>query len=251
MDIVELLHELRTNVLRDVADLDVDAETPEGQAALNEVYLWTDETLISYINDAYRTFARRTLCLKDKNTAEICEVTLISGQAEYALDARILAVYSVTDEDDQRSLQRLGHSPLTGANADIAYRATHNITQAGQPSDFTTDESVRTLRLYPEPDDSQAGKVYRLRVARLPLVPLALPAGAEDPLVPEIPEQYHMDMLEWAAWRALRNHDTDAENMNKASAHKKRFNEAIEEATAEHKLANYAPPQFKFNANYG
>jgi hypothetical protein len=40
-------------------------------------------------------------------------------------------------------------------------------------------------------------------------------------------------MLEWAAYRALRNWDVDAEDRKKADDHKKRFEEAIKECWRE------------------
>ncbi len=46
---------------------------------------------------------------------------------------------------------------------------------------------------------------------------------------PEIPEDYHLDLPEWGAWRALRNWDIDGEDRAKAEAHQKRFNDAIME----------------------
>jgi hypothetical protein len=36
----------------------------------------------------------------------------------------------------------------------------------------------------------------------------------------ETPEDYDLDVLEWAAWRALRNWDLDAEDRTKADQHK-------------------------------
>lgn len=250
MDLRELLYELRHNILRDAPDMVVDLDTPEGVAAYQDALLWTDATLIRYINDAYYQFARATMCLKDKVTTSVCDLTLVAGQAEYVLSPLVLSVLSVKLPGN-RSLQRLGHGVLNGVNQDIAWRYAHAGTVSGAPNSFTTDEAVQTLLLYPTPDATQNGLVANMRVARLPLELLALPDDDEDPApVPELHEQYHLDMLEWAAWRALRNHDTDGENMRKASAHKTRFTQAVDQAKKEHKLAVFTPPQFNFNANY-
>ena len=75
MNLGELLNELRVNILNDRSD----------RISGSSDYLWTDETLINYINVAQRRFARRSLCLRDSKTAEVCQITLVAGQAEYTL----------------------------------------------------------------------------------------------------------------------------------------------------------------------
>ena len=45
----------------------------------------------------------------------------------------------------------------------------------------------------------------------------------------DLPALFHLDVLEWAAYRALRNHDADAENMGKAEQHRQRFDQAVTE----------------------
>lgn len=234
MTLRELLEELRNNVLRD-------RSTEE--AAQADGYLWSNATLVRYINDAEQKFARRTHCLRDRSTPEVVEVALVPGVSQYALHPSVIAVLGATWRAGP--LRRSDAAVLEGVPADISggTRAPQ-ATATGQPVWFTTDEEVRTLRVYPAPDTAET--VY-LRVARLPLNPLTpnnLTAS------PEIPEDYHLDLLEWAAWRALRNHDTDAENMAKASAHKRRFEEAVDELRRASKRLMLEPIQFAVCARY-
>jgi hypothetical protein len=83
-----------------------------------------------------------------------------------------------------------------------------------------------------------------LRVSRLPLVPFT---NKTISLASELPEDWQLDMLEWAAWRALRNWDLDAEDRKKADQHKTRFDDAVKECRHEVEIRKmHAPPTWSF-----
>ena len=237
MNLTELLDELRTNMLRDTTKA-VDA-TPDD-------FLWSDASLVRYINDAENKFARRTRCLRDSTTAKVVEITLEEGVEYYPLHASIIGVMSAATPTTP--LRRTMEGTLNGAPADIAggtFAPTKGAT--GYPVWFSTDDSVRTLRIVPIPDAATEGTVIRLRVERLPLNALALTSPTASP---EIPVDYHLDILEWAAFRAYRNHDIDAENTQKANSHRAAFNTAVEEVARGIKAQALAPVQFGIHARY-
>lgn len=237
MNLGEMLKELRENILRDVTDQVSSTDTG---------YLWSDAALARYINEAERRFVRKTECLIDKSTPALTQIVLVQGQDEYPLDERIINVLSILYESN--ALRKTNHSALSGFPGDIsAGNVVVKAQQPGGPLMFTTDEATRTLRVYPVPDEKAAGKLLYLRVSRLPLKELVV---NELTAVPEIPSDHHLDLLEWAAYRALRNHDVDGENMNKASAHKTRFNEALAELGRESKRRSASPVQFGVNARF-
>lgn len=235
MTLAELLDELRRNVLRDTS---TSLAAPD-----DDQLLWDDASLVRYINDAYFKFARRTLCIRDDSTTEVVQITLAEGVVEYPLHGSVLAVYSVTREDG---------TPLTVDHHNAIYMLPSNVVRAsasrpgwcpGAPTVFTTDAAVRKLVIRAAPDETYAGQTLSLRVARLPLVALE---DIEDE--PEVDGDYHLDLLEWAAYRAYRNHDVDAENLIKASAHKKHFNEIVDEARASARRREFEPMKFEPNA---
>lgn len=215
MKLGELVEELRENILRDTSDA-VNSNPSN--------YLLSDKSLVRYINEAQQKFATRTLCLRDESTAAICNITLVAGQAAYKLDPRVVSVYSAATADGHLHLQRTTYASMVSA-PDLP-RGDFRFTRAqdGRPCLFYTDRETGKLGVYPKPDTEHDGKVIVLRVGRLPLRPL-VPEDLEA--VPEIPEQWHMDLLEYASWRALRNHDNDLENLQKASAHKKAFEDVV------------------------
>lgn len=253
MHIGELLEELRFDVLRDVSDIEVD--DPQSTAGYEEVQrtlLWPDDTLVRFINRGYFRLAEEGYLLRDHSTPETCRVELVAGQEEYALHPKVLAVYSA--ELDRRPLARSSYTALTGSGSTMSAAVYAPLPErVGTPLYFTTDQANDTLRVYPAPDASSDAHEVVLRVARLPMHRLRLPPlGEEDPdyMVPEIPEQYHADILDWAAYLALRNHDVDGESMNRARSHRNAFERRVEQAKQRHKMELFQPPRFSFRARW-
>ena len=237
MNLSELLDELRNNILRDTSSAVTDVE---------EDQLWSDAALVRYINDAQNKFARRTRCIRDSTTAKVVEIELEEGVEYYPMHASVIGV--MTASTATTPLRRTMEGTLNGAPADIAAGTYAPMRGAqGAPTWFSTDDAVRTLRIIPIPDAASAGTIVRLRVERLPLnqLDVKVPTG-----VPEIPVDYHIDMLEWAAFRAYRNHDVDAENTQKANSHRAAFNTAVDEVKRDIKLQALSPIQFGIHARY-
>lgn len=236
----ELLEELRENILRDISDaVSTDSDS----------YLLSDKSLVRYINDAQNKFASQTLCLRDETTPTITEVTLVVGQETYALDKRVLAVHTARGSTYRR-LKRTTYSFLTGAYGDFTRGNTTALCWTpGEPVYFYTDRETGKLGMYPAPSVEfveKNPKLY-LRVSRLPLQPLVAEDLASEP---EIPEQYHLDMLEWAAYRALMNSDIEVENMPRASSRRARFNEAVTQVKRESDRLLMRELQFDVNTNW-
>lgn len=231
MTLSELLHELRHNILRDTSTaLDVDEQ---------EDLLWTDSALTSYINDAFTQFAHKTEYLQDASTPDVCRVPLVAGQLEYPLHPSVIRILSATHGRKTLPVTTVAH--MLGNQTDHAsYDAFHREDYPGVFA-IVPDYEVGVLRLVGTPKPEQAGEEIALRVTRYPLEPLKL---TDPDATPEFPERFHLDILEWAAWRALRNHDADGENMAKASAHKTRFTDAVEEVKQELKARRYSRMQF-------
>lgn len=178
MNLAELRKHLRGTILRDKA------ATPSDR-------LWSNADLDLWLNEAQDQFARRTHCLSD-STSNFTELETVAGQASYKLDRRIIFVAEIVHSDGR---------PLAPLNK-------HNVPRSivtGRPSRYTTDAGVTTLRLYPTPD---AAYTLDLLVARRPKAKMV-----EDTDIPEIDEEFHLDLCSWVAYRALRVNDPDGGNM--------------------------------------
>ena len=246
MTLTELLDELRTNVLRDVST----AVVPQAGDSL-----WSDAQLIRYLSDAEDRFARETLCLRDSITTAVARITLVADQADYPLDTRVISCNTAI-YDGTLMLGRSSYGSRFGARGDITPNVARSIPQeSGIPQLYYTDKDSAAIGFYPAPAAEQAGKVIALHVVRRPLAPLTSANMAAEP---EIPEEFHLDLVEWGAWRALRNHDADIDGnpdniaivMARASAHKKRFEEAVAECKRKFKYLNTQHVEFGVNANW-
>lgn len=248
MQLSEGLDELRVGILRDFSTL---------KSGPPDAY-WTDGRLVLYIDDAHKRFARLSLCIRDDTTPEVVQVSLSTGVETYALHESILSVTSARHQDDTIDLRRITHNqranttnPFTETMFDFA-----QINNSGKPTQFSTDEGLdptlnHAIRMTVAgiPTADQDGKIVYLRTIRKPLVKLSLDDTAVDF---EIPEDYHLDMLEWAAFRALRNWDVDGEDRTKSEQHKKRFEDAIAECKLDIRRKQFAPLSWAFGqAGFG
>lgn len=246
MTLGELLTLLRESVLNDRSD----------RTAGTSDYLWTDQTLVTYINEAQRRFAVRGLVLRDGRTPEATQVTLVEGVDTYDLHPSVLAVISARMSTQQVDLTRVGHSLLN------AYRPPSDTwldpsqftgLPDGATLAFTTDEELSfddedslssvVMRIYPKPAAAQDGQIIQLRVVRKPLERLTVNnPGAR----PEIPEDHHIEMLDWAAYLALRIVDDDAGAPKRAAEFAQAFESHVQEAKATAMRKLFAPMPWGF-----
>lgn len=236
MTYTELLAELRNNILRDKSAL----------VAGDQDTLWDDTSLLAYINQAAQIMARRTLSLRDDSTAAITQLTLKQGITEYPIDKRILAVLSCKFDQDAFDIGRVGHFQLNTYVPpdtlwfDVNLAAT---LSPGRPQYYAMDESVETLRVYPAPDAVNSGKKLYLRVARLQKNNASMDTLDDEP---EFFPEYHMYLLDWAAYRALSNHEIDGEDQTRAEKHKQNFEDYIKDVREEVRRREFAPMNFQF-----
>lgn len=249
MTLGELLTELRENILHDRSDRT--AGTPD--------YLWSDETLVRYIDQAQKRFARDGLVLRDASTSDVCQITLQQGVDRYALHPTVLGVISARFEGDTSDLTRSGHSAFAGYKPPDTYAFDFSnvpLSQYGKPLAYGTDEgfvgddydslSVITFRVYPLPDAAQANKKIYLRVVRLPLEGLTV---NNLNATPEIPEDYHLDMLDWAAYLALRIVDQDAGWSSRANEFRASFEAHVKNAKSDAMRKLFAASTWGFGRN--
>lgn len=249
MNLGDLLTELRENILHDRSD-QVDGSSD---------YLWSDETLVRYINEAQRRFARKALVIRDAVTPQCCQVVVQAGVNEYALDPSVLAVMSVRFQGDNADLARAGHAQFDTYHVPDSYFFDPSqlaVLQPGKPRAFGTDDYISldgdgrmgamTLRVYPVPTADYAGQTLNMRVIRLPLDNFHV---RQLDVEPELPEDHHIEMLDWAAYLALRIVDHDAGNPQRAAEFRASFEDHIKNARNEVMRKMFTPLQWGFGRN--
>lgn len=213
MNLGELLQYLRGSILNDRTD----------RISGSADYLWTDQDLITNINEAQRRFATRSLILRDGTDDAVTKIELVAGQDTYELHPSVIAVMSARRIDQQLDLTRVGHSLLNQFRqpTDDWITPQHfTALQPGPPVAYSTDEMVGlddigtlsnvSLRLHPVPSSREDGQFLRLRVVRKPIRQFTVDDIDDPDVYPELPEDHHIEMLDWAAYLALRIVDDDA-----------------------------------------
>lgn len=126
--------------------------------------LWRDASVLRRLNQAQREAANRALLLRDQDTPRICEITLVAGQADYALDTRIIKVNRI---DLQWPDGRLTQLPaLSSGEMALQFGADWE-TAAGQPLAYRPEGHA--IRLARVPTEEYTGLKLKLDVYRYPL----------------------------------------------------------------------------------
>lgn len=249
MKLEDLLTELRENILHDRSD----------QVTGQSDRLWSDETLVRYIDEAQKRFARLGLVLRDASTPEVTEVTLVAGQAEYTLHDSVLGVLSARYSTDEVDLTRLDHPAIGGQHRPEYGLFDPNgarLLPPGKPVAYTTDEQVALdsddrrsavhLRLYPAPTAEYADLVIKMRVVRMPLESLTT---SHLHAQPEVPEAHHMELLDYAAYLALRIADHELGNPARAHEFRAMFEKHVTLARRDAMRKMFAPTGWGFGRN--
>lgn len=201
-------------------------------------YLWSDEDIVRYLNDAVNEAATRAFLIED-STSAACSITLVPSQASYALNASVISVKRVT----------FSGKPLTVSSVEDM-----DDTDAGweaktgtQPQKFIVNGAVTEIRVYPTP--TEAGTLA-LTVYRTPLEALS---ADDDTGTPEIKTVYHERLKNWMYRCALLKDDAETFDRARANDYEARFTADFGErqaANAERKRRDKRPPRVQMNPSW-
>ncbi len=261
MTLGELLEELREGILHDFSD----------QISGASDYLWSDTKLVRYIDQAQRRLAREGFVLRDGalNTpgatatfgtqSTVTQVITQTGVNMYPLHPSVIGVVSAQVVGDIADLARAGHSFFqTYKQPDTYFFDPSQLSTLppGKPLAFGTDEFFNSapdgtlsqviFRTFPVVSAEFNNQIINLRIVRMPLEHLAL---KNLEAVPEVPEEHHFDMLDWAAYLALRKVDTDANFQAAADKFKMSFEETVKKAYRLFRQKSLVVPSFGFGRN--
>lgn len=217
----ELVAYLRGSVLDDIA----------------QPQLWSDSELIRLLNYAEVQACRRAHLIIDATTVtdmgtaatastngtagtngikSLCWVPIVANQSTYSLSPKILQIKRC----QLASMTYPLNGPVTYSELDDLYsgwfgtNGTVGTAGSGGVPYFYINEPNNTLTFVPAPSSSD---VARLVVSRIPLWPFTLQTS------PEIDEQYHIDLCDWAAHLAYLKPDSDTLNENLAKYYEDKF----------------------------
>lgn len=152
---------------------------------------WTDPQLRKWLNEANRDLARFTRHYKSNDT-----VPTVSGQAEYTMDANIIAVEQAWYDDGSRQL------PLAGRhyeNMDQVWGDRQGYTGAFPAYYATWGYSPNLkLRLYPVPSSS----LHNIKLLTV-IYPTAMPLTGSGSTTVDVPGAWYDALADYCAFRAL------------------------------------------------
>lgn len=175
-------------------------------------YLWTDDEVINYADDAYRTFIRLTGGIPDF-TSEVTAIPLVVGEEIVATDPSILRIMSATLRSSGRDIEVVNFSdqPLLFQSStdygSLRTLAMKNIPGAVRWMVIGMERYKAKIIQIPVETDT-----IDLYVYRLPLVHIR----DGEHLLDDIMEDHHMHLIDWMKARAYKKQD--AETLDKAKS---------------------------------
>ena len=175
-------------------------------------YLWDDPSLLRRISEAERQVCQRIDVIFDDTTPKYCHITLVEGQSSYTFDRKISRFVNVIfdgdvlDKTTKDDLDRKQPTWRTDTNL------TDNIVEY-----VVSGRQIRFSRI---PNATDAGKIVYLEIYRYP--DQAIRSENQEP---EIPEEFHRDLIWWVLHECYKKQDADTFDQERSNQHLLRFNE--------------------------
>lgn len=182
---------------------------------------WSDARLLGLLSEGQDKFCEDTGYFVDLSNFTLALSTSVSV---YAIPDRIIQIMDIWS--GTRKLWKID----TG---DKYYDDSSEFTDpTGSPAAWQTDRETGHVTIYPTPTSAENGDILTLRVWRYSLYDLAgngaVPESGPTPLAePEIPSRFQRACIEWAAFKALSNHDEELQDKLKASDHRANYNQYV------------------------
>lgn len=177
-----------------------------------EPFLWSDDDLTAYLNEAVNEAAERARLITDLTTTAVTLIPLVPDVRQYELHPSVIDVVGAAIVSDGsplpgRRLKRIGDAWPTRFYT--GWADFYSVALRGPLAVLTIDRAVQ---------DFLPAAVLHLAVQRRPLVPMVDPAD-----IPELPESTHADLTYWAAYMAFDTRDNDSGDTSKAATNEARF----------------------------
>lgn len=188
-------------------------------------YLWSDDLVFGYIDDACKRFCRLTDGIPDSTTAAVVNLTIVAGTDTYPLSPSILKVRTARRGDNGQEVQVINEE-------DMAPQGRYFDNRPGTPTALITGMDVDSVRVHPYPSEAV---LMKLSVFRLPLVVIT------DDLPLEIPAQHQRALLLRTKALAYGKQDAETFDRTKSETFDDKFTAYCAAAKAEQARARHKP----------
>lgn len=198
-------------------------------AKANGGYLWSDDQLDEWINEAVDEICLRSRTLQDATSA-FCTLKIRAGVNRYELDPSILVVRRAKLDSQPRDPTLC---MTTMDILDTRFPTWDNPVVTGPPQwGFTNKDYGDHLTLFVAPYPSQ-DDTLRLTVWRLPTPDERL---CDDDDVPPIPSRQHKDIDYWIEHKAFEIKDSEMYDPDRSTKALAMFDAIFGERPTEHEL---------------
>lgn len=196
--------------------------------------LWSDALLVRLLNHAQKVLAR-SLVIRDDATSGASivatQIQLVQGQSQYNLHPSVLRVITAKMSDSEVELQKVNHilsnpQPWSDEGTNMSVSMAY-IEAEGRPTVFSSDEATRKLRVRVKPNAASALLKLNLQVARMPIEELDL---VNLEASPEVPEEYHLELVNYVAGECLSMPNVDSVHRESAADYKRSWASIVRQA---------------------
>lgn len=217
MTLFDLVKHLRESILDDTGGVGVNWEDVTEDDIDNYQLRWSNEELSRFIAEAQRKAARNALMIRKSEETDF-DIAVVAGTAQYIYNSKIVRIKSVESDSNGKHLRPAEYEQIEGIRN---WR-----TKEGTPEYFIVDRNAKTIRLYPKPTEDDT--LY-LTYNRLPLVD---PTWDLPDAELELPEEYQLDMLDYAAHMAYMKDEANSLDAQRAITFLQKFTANFGEVSA-------------------
>jgi hypothetical protein len=180
-------------------------------------YFWSDDRLMLFLALGQTQFCRDTGYFRDSTNYPLVTE---AGQASYAIPAEVIEIFSIWNgQAPLRKILRPGlNYPIDSAN--FSDYVNFNGLASGTPFAWSSGEDTGKLTLTPAPN---AVYILNMKVWRAARVPFNRRTGGLYDGEMEIPAEFRLAPVEWAAAEAFGDHDSERQDPVKAADHKANY----------------------------
>lgn len=197
-------------------------------------YLWSDDEVWGYMDEAHKQFARLTGGISD-STSDLTQLEVAVGDTWVDVDPRILKIRHAqkTTNDAELEIVNFEDTELLARDNDYGIRRIFRLTNDSGPLQYLVAGMERAkLRLIPIPDTAET---ISLIVYRLPLETISADAQPDF----EIEEQHHRFLLHWMKKLAYEKQDAETFDKDRSEKFERKFLDYCGEARHERELREH------------
>ena len=174
-----------------------------------EPFLWSDENIFGYEDDAQKMFCRNTDGIADATTVAVTKIDVVPDNSWLNLHASILKIRKVTRSDTGLTVELLNQE-------DMDLRNMHFDSTKGPVKALITGMEGHKIRVWPISSETIS---LLLTVFRLPLNKIT----DDGDQTFEVDEEHHRHLLMWCKHLAYMKQDAETFDKSKAKDFEERF----------------------------